>query len=278
MNGPVTRRPTRLTRLPRLLVAVAVAGAVLFVPVALALSQDGPARPAVVDQQVRDVMSRAEFSYEPSIMERIGEWISDLLDDLFPETTASGSGTAFAGGVGPLFAWVLILLAVAAAIAVVVVVLRNRVPRVRDEEPPTEAEIEHRRRADEWLADAERLEADGNWKDALRARYRNLVRTLVDRRQLPDVPGRTTGELRADLARTTPSAQEAFDTCSLLFELPWYADVPTGPEENRRFRDAAALVLSASPEDRFDPVMLLDVAGVSREPMVSEGGVVETSS
>ena len=71
---------------------------------------------------------------------------------------------------------------------------------------------------------------------ALRARYRQLVRTLVDRRQLPDIAGRTTGELREDLARTTPDAGEAFDTASLLFELAWYAHVPTGAEQSAQFR------------------------------------------
>ena len=93
--------------------------------------------------------------------------------------------------------------------------------------------------------DAERLEAEGEWKLALRARYRELVRTLTDRRQLPDVAGRTTGELRVDLDRTTPAASADFDVACLLFELAWYADVPTGVDENARFREAATGVLAA---------------------------------
>lgn len=230
-----------------------------------AASQEGPAQPAVVDRRVREIMSRSEFSYRPSISERIGNWIWRVLRGLLPDSTGPGSGTPFAGGVGALVAWALIVVALLAVVVVVVVVIRHRVPRVGREEPSTEAEIEHLRRAGEWLADAVRLEADGRWKEALRARYRNLVRTLVDRRQLPDVPGRTTGELRADLARTTPAASDAFDAGSRLFELAWYADAPTGEDENRRFRSAAELVLVAVPEDRFDPVTLLDVAGGARE-------------
>ena len=79
----------------------------------------------------------------------------------------------------------------------------------------------------------------------MRARYRELVRTLTDRRQLPDIAGRTTGELRGDLDRTTPAASSDFDAACLLFELAWYADVPTGPDESERFRAAAAAVLAA---------------------------------
>jgi hypothetical protein len=119
-----------------------------------------------------------------------------------------------------------------------------------DEGPETDVEIEHRRAATEWARDAAQLEAAGDWKGALRARYRHLVRTLVDRQQLPDVAGRTTGELRRDLADTTPDATEAFDTASLLFELAWYAHVPTGPEQAQRFRTASEAVMGAAPVRR----------------------------
>jgi len=259
-------RPSRLARVAVIVVALAA----VVAPAVTAWGQEGPADPAVVRQDVRDVMSRPEFSYEPSIMERIGDWLSDFLDDLFPDVPV-GAGGGFAGGVGPLVAWALIAAAVAAAVLAVVVVIRTRVPRSEEETPASAAEIEHRRTAADWQSDAERFEAAGRWKDALRARYRNLVRTLVDHRQLPDVPGRTTGELRADLRRSTPGAADPFDGASLLFELAWYADVATGPDENRRFRAAAQQVLSASAEDRFDPAaVLLDVSGAP-----DDGGVVE---
>jgi hypothetical protein len=253
----------------RAVLAVAALGCVL-VPVGTAWAQEGPAQPAPTRAEVRDVMSRPEFSYEPSIMERIGDWLSDFLDNLFPESSG-GAGGGFAGGVGPLVAWAVIAAAVVAAVLVIVSVVRRRMPRPDVDEPVTEAEIEHRRTASEWERDAERLEREGRWKDALRARYRNLVRTLVDRRQLPDVAGRTTGELRADLHRSTPSADDAFDSASLLFELAWYADVPTGEDENRRFRELGARVLAAAPADRFDPAaVVLDVRGTP-----DAGGVVE---
>lgn len=213
-------------------------------PAVVAWAQEGPADPVAVRQEVRDVMSRPEFSYQPSVIERIQQWLSDLLDGLFPDT--GGAGGSFAGGIGPVVAWVVIVLAVLAAVAAVMAVVRHRVPRPDDEAPPTEAEIEHRRSAREWERDAERLEREGRWKDALRARYRTMVRTLVDRGQLPDVAGRTTGELRGDLHRSTPDADDAFDSASLLFELAWYADVPTGEDENRRFRDLSAEVLAAT--------------------------------
>ena len=261
-------RSTR-TRRARAAVAVAVLGCILA-PALTAWAQEGPAQPAPTRAQVRDVMSRPEFSYEPSITERIGDWLSDVLDSLFPESSG-GVGGGFAGGVGPLVAWAVIAAAVVAAVLVVVAVVRRRVPRPDVDEPVTEAEIEHRRTASEWERDAERLEREGAWKDALRARYRNLVRTLVDRRQLPDVAGRTTGELRADLHRTTPGADDAFDSASLLFELAWYADVPTGEDENRRFRDLGARVLGTAPDDRVDRAAVV----LDGPDTPDAGGIVE---
>jgi hypothetical protein len=113
-------------------------------------------------------------------------------------------------------------------------------------------DTEHRRAASQWASDAARYEADGEWKLAIRARFRELVRTLVDRAQVADLPGRTSGELLADLARTTPAAGDDFQTAALLFELPWYADVPTGEDENTRFRAAATKVLAAEVLERLD--------------------------
>lgn len=264
--GSAGRRIGARAIVARALVTVAVlVGTVATVGAAwcqVAWSQEGPADPVVVREDVREVMSRPEFSYEPSFMERIGNWIADQLDKLFPE--APGAGSGFGGGVGSLVGWILIVAAVVAAAVVIVVVVRNRVKVPARERAATESEVEHRRKAHQWARDAAAFEAEGRWKEALRARYRELVRTLVDRRQLPDIPGRTTGELRADLSVTTRAAALPFDRASLLFELAWYADVHTGADENREFRRLADAVLEVAGRDRFD---LADT--------VSAGGVVE---
>lgn len=261
LRTPSARVVSCLAAAPVLLVVSIAAGAAVA-----QTGPSGPADPAVVGDQVRDVMSRPEFSYEPSILDRAMRWIDEQLQRLFGSGSDT-SGVSFVGGIGRLVGWLLILVAVAALVFLVVriVVTRTRVPKRSSARPLSDAEVEHRRRASEWLDDAERLEAAGEWKEAVRARYRHLVRTLVDRRQLPDVPGRTTGELRDDLDRSTPGAADAFDTCCVLFELPWYAGVPTGPSENAEIRAAARRVLDAPLLERFGPLTLVDVAGVGRE-------------
>lgn len=206
-----------------------------------------PVDPEVVDGEVRRVMSERRFSYEPSLLERIGDWLAERVD-----LPGLGGGGTFGGGAGAWVAWLIIAVAAVLVVVAVVQAVRGRPSKAGDDGPATEAEVEHRRRAGEWASDAERFEAEGRWKDAVRARYRELVRTLVDRRQLPDVPGRTTGELRRDLATTTPDAADAFDTACLVFELAWYADVPVGPEQLQRLRAAATAVLGADVLQRWD--------------------------
>lgn len=202
-------------------------------------------------------MSRPEFAYPRSIPERIGDWVRERMDDLFnraPSVDApTGTTAPFLGGIGSLLGWLLVIAALVVVVVVVVLVVRRWVPKVRETtDPATQVDTEHRRAASQWATDAARYEADGEWKLAIRARFRELVRTLVDRSQVADLPGRTSGELLADLARTTPAAVDDFHTAALLFELPWYADVPTGEPENTRFRAAATNVLAAEVLERLD--------------------------
>ncbi len=198
---------------------------------------------------VEGVMSRPEFQYPKSLFERIGDWIADRFGNLFDRLPGGGPTGSFGGGVGSLVGWLIVVLAIAAVVAVIVIAVRHWVPRIEETgEKLSEIETEHRRRAREWAAEADELEARGEWKLAIRARFRELVRTLVDRSQVADLAGRTTRELLEDVTVTTPGAADAFDTACVLFELPWYGDVPTGPQENQRFRSLAAQVLAAQQE------------------------------
>lgn len=208
-----------------------------------------PVDPSQVGDDVAEIMSRPEFRYEPSWFDRLTDWIGERLESLFGQA-APGSAATFGGGASSFVAWLVILVVVALVGLAVYYAVRNRVPRADRDADPTEVEIEHRRDAQQWRADAEAHEAAGEWKLAVRARYRELVRTLTDRGQLPDVAGLTTGELRTALASTTPDASAEFDRCSELFEDPWYADRPTGADQNAEFRRLAAEVGAAPRADR----------------------------
>ena len=59
-----------------------------------------------------------------------------------------------------------------------------------------------------------------------------------------EVPGRTSGEYRAEVAGSVPVAATDFSGATELFELAWYGNRPTGADEAGRFRALAEGVLT----------------------------------
>lgn len=203
--------------------------------------RDGPEE---IRTDTKRILSREDFSYKKGYLERFLEWLADRLGNR-EVSTPKASGGFLSGIIGTVLAWVILLAAIAAVVFIVARYVRFRRPKLAKEkvEAP-DAVIEHNRSVKEWNSEAERLEADGDWKQAIRARYRMLVRELTDRGQLPDIAGSTTTELREALAETTPSATGDFDAASALFELPWYAAEETGPEENAQIRRLSDEILA----------------------------------
>ena len=173
-----------------------------------------------VRQLADEILSRPEFAQpEPSLLERVRSWFEDLIGRILE--------AAFSGGAGSLIGWVVLL---GAVVAIIWFASRwGRTVQV-DRRVGVRVEEIHRRTPAEWRAEAEALEADGQWKPAMRCRYRALVGDLIAAGLLEDVPGRTTGEYRRDVAMRAPDRSSAFDEATELFELAWYADRATGPD------------------------------------------------
>jgi len=183
--------------------------------------------PEEVRQLADEIVARPEFQQpEPSLIEQARDWVTRRLGELLDAATGGGAGSV----VG-------VIVLVALVVLVVWLTLRiGRTVQVDGRLPGVTVEGVHRRSPDEWRAEAERQEAEGRWKEALRSRYRALVGELVAEGLLEDVAGRTTGELRADVDHRAPDRAESFGAATELFELAWYADRHTGPDENARFR------------------------------------------
>jgi hypothetical protein len=185
-----------------------------------------------------NVFDRPEFERHKSLLQRILDWLADLLPQSSGSTTGGGGLSAAAN---------LILYLTLAVMLVLLVWLVVRIVRARVRRPPAEdgptITVEPARATADWRSEAEDHEAAGRWKQAMLCRYRELVGTLIDDGVLSTEPGRTTGELRAELRQTCPEAAADFDAATTLFELPWYADVDTGPEQYRRVRALAARIV-----------------------------------
>jgi Domain of unknown function (DUF4129) len=222
-------------------------GAVVALLLALAVGLMAPGRawadlptptgpssdPAAVGQKADQILAQPE--YRPP-EKSIGDVIREKITELLGKTIQALSG----GGAGSIVGWIII-----AALVAVVLFFVIRVARTtqRSPEQPVEVSIEVRRSPTEWRAEAERYEAEGQWKEALRCRYRATVSDLIARKVVPDIPGRTVGEHRVDVRTAAPDADGPFNGATELFEQAWYGNRATGAAENARFRTLTDEVL-----------------------------------
>ncbi len=210
--------------------AAALAGLLLDLP--------APRRdPSEIHRAVEEVLSRPEFrpAARP-LLDRIWTWVMARLGELLASLTATTAGS-------------LIGLVLFAAILALLAVLAVRFARTMSRSPEVEAAIvaAPRRSAAAWRAEAEAHEAAGEWRQAVRCRYRALVADLSTHGVVEEVPGRTSGEYRGEVARNLPAAAEAFAGATEVFDRAWYGRRPTGEEEAVRFRDLAGRVVERVP-------------------------------
>ena len=183
-----------------------------------------------IRRAAREILARPEFRPpQKSLWERAVDWVRHLVD----RALSFGSPGTVAG---------LVVLAVVLAL---VIALLWRIGRTIGRDPSGALSIDEDvgRPATDWRAEAARHEATGEWRDALRCRYRALVADLAGRGLVDEIPGRTTGEYRAEVAVSVPAVDADFATATDLFERAWYGAADAGPDENERFRGAADRVL-----------------------------------
>lgn len=197
-----------------------------------------------ISDRAREVFGRPEFHRDKSWVQRFFEWLGRQLERILPDSVVGGTG--FSGGFGGVVVWIILIVLLVGLLYAIYRLVRGRVRRSRREPDEVLIEVEEHRSTGEWASAAEEFERDGNWKEALRCRYRELVSALVDRRAVGSLPGSTTGELRVEVTATMPDVAHDFDLASRIFELAWYADVPTGAPELADFRARSARVLAGA--------------------------------
>jgi hypothetical protein len=94
-----------------------------------------------------------------------------------------------------------------------------------------------------WRARAERLAAEGRFREALRCRYCALVGELARRGLLDEVPGRTSGDYEKLVSTLLPGVAQQFASVTAQFERCWYGDEPSDANEQVLFDEAARLVV-----------------------------------
>ncbi|MEO7556794.1 MAG: DUF4129 domain-containing protein [Acidimicrobiales bacterium] len=232
-------------RAPRSLgIAVLVGATVLVGGGALAGAATADSDPDQVRAVAQEILDREQYQEPRGNI--IGDALRWIAEHLFPDSVRPGG----VGGVGTGIVGDLMVIVVAVGVATLLYrVVRGWRPgsRAKPEVPEAKLaiDIEERRSAQEWASLAARLEAEGQYAEAVRARYGELVSTLIEDGSVAAAAGRTTGELRVDVAVTRPAGERAFDDASELFDVVWYGGAPADSGDVARLRTLGAAVLSA---------------------------------
>jgi hypothetical protein len=190
-------------------------------------------RPRDVTRTVHEVLARPEYRHPgPSPYERVQHDVLDWLARVLSGVVGAGVG-----------AWIALVLIVG---LVGLIVWRIAGGVSRDTGHGVAVSGVRLRPAADWVAEAEAHERAGEWRQAVRARYRGLVADLAGRGVLNEVPGRTAGEYRAELGHALPAASPSFSGATELFEGAWYGRRPTGEADAAQLRDLADRVLAAT--------------------------------
>ncbi|MFK7919910.1 MAG: hypothetical protein AB8G14_17680 [Ilumatobacter sp.] len=105
---------------------------------------------------------------------------------------------------------------------------------------------------DRWRRHAGEARARGDFREAVRCQYRGLVGDLARAGFVDEIPGRTSGEERAQVAEIAPrlgaSGDEVsawFDRTADLFDAAWFDDDEVSADDDQRFLAAERPVLDA---------------------------------
>jgi hypothetical protein len=192
--------------------------------------------PNAIKQAARAILARPEFQLTPpSPVERLRAWIGRELSSLIENALGFGPH----GILGALIALVLL-----GGLVFIIV----RAVRATGSNPVRDGFVVggRCRPPEDWLAEAARREAEGDWRGALRCRYRGLIAELARRGLIEEIPGTTTGEYRRVVSANLPTGSKDFGGVTELFELAWYGDEPTDAETAASFRSLSERVLEAA--------------------------------
>jgi hypothetical protein len=192
----------------------------------LAFAQEDLTREGARAAAERELAKRIYHLDDPSWLERlIGavlSWLGELIGAAVDVTV---------GGAGGLLLLGLVILALVTAAR-----LGFGPLRARDFLTDRRSGARTRTAAD-YRAEAESSAQRGAWRDAVRARFRAVVRELEERGVIDPRPGRTAGEVAREGGAAVPVIATQLRAAADVFDEIWYGDRPAGEPAYRRLAE-----------------------------------------
>ena len=176
-----------------------------------------------IRREADEILARAEYREPPrSLFQRALDWFLRQLSEAIASVSGGVPG-------GYLLGWFIVAVVVCGIGYMVWRVLPRGLRHVASAAPEpvlTASDRSVGRRA--WLERAAAAEAAGDWRQATMARYRALVAGLVDRDELDDSPGATSGQHQREFEGSEPR-RSSFSSVTRRFEDIWYGASPAEP-------------------------------------------------
>ncbi len=143
----------------------------------------------------------------PSFLQEVGQWLGDRLDELLNSLSSDAPGGVFG------------LVLVVVLLIVLVVVIRLRTGKIARTSRAGGAVFRSRRKsADDYRRSAGEAAAAGRFDDAVRDRFRAVVRALEERALLDTRSGRTADEAAAEAGLLLPNVADRLRQGARLFD------------------------------------------------------------
>jgi hypothetical protein len=172
----------------------------------------------------------------PSIPQQFLNWVVRTISDAINALVGAAPG-----GIASV-------LALVAVIVVVVIVVTRRVGRLRrSETADVPVFVGRLRSAADYRAAADAAAAEGNWDEAVRQRFRAIVRSLEERDVLDPRPGRTADEAAAEAARAMPTCAQGLRAAATSFDDVAYGNRPRDLRSDSDLRELDRQLQSSRP-------------------------------
>jgi hypothetical protein len=173
------------------------------------------------------------------------------------DVTVSSGSAGGSGALGLVLVIILVALLVAALGWLAKAWFDGRSPAVSGDEDDDELDedldeeivariIDHETPPERWRRAAAEHRAAGRYREAIRCEYRGLVGDLARAGFVDEIPGRTSGEEREQIADLAPRMARDFEVAADLFDEAWFNDDDVLAEHDRRFVDSSQAVLAAA--------------------------------
>ncbi|HZG93755.1 MAG TPA: DUF4129 domain-containing protein [Mycobacteriales bacterium] len=166
-------------------------------------------------EEARRELGKGIYRDDSAIVDRVFGWIAERVGEVF-ELVSGAPGSSGLGAV--LLVAVVVLLLVAARLGLGPL-------RPRDLLGDRRRGV-HRMSAADYRAEATAFAARGEWREAVRSRFRAVIRELEEHGVLDPRAGRTAGEIAAEAGDSVPGIAADMRTAADIFNAIWYGDRP----------------------------------------------------